>query len=64
MKERKILTRRVSKYNPLDLKAYKSQGGLEGLRQALTIGSGSAIAVIKRSGLTGRGGAARELIQR
>ncbi len=57
MKERKVLTRRVGKYEPLDLKAYKDMGGLGGLRRALDIGPDSVIEEIKLSGLTGRGGA-------
>ena len=57
MKERKILTRRVGKYEPLDLKRYKAAGGLQGLRRGLAIGPESIIEEIKRSGLLGRGGA-------
>ncbi len=57
MKERKVLIQRVGKYEPLDLKAYEAAGGLQGLRRALTIGPESIIEEMKRSGLTGRGGA-------
>jgi NADH:ubiquinone oxidoreductase subunit F (NADH-binding) len=57
MKESKILTRRVGKYQPLDIEAYKALGGLQGLKRALDIGPESVIEEIKKSGLTGRGGA-------
>lgn len=57
MKENKILTRRVGKYQPLNLKAYKALGGLQGLKRALDIGPESVIEEIKKSGLIGRGGA-------
>lgn len=56
MKERKVLTRRVGKYNPLDLKAYEALGGLQGLKQALSMGPELVVEEIERSGLTGRGG--------
>jgi len=58
VKERKVLTRRVGKYEPLDLKAYEASGGLEGLRRALVLKPEEVIEQIKLSGLTGRGGAA------
>lgn len=57
MKERKVLTRRVDKYKPLDLEAYKSLRGLQGLKRALELGPQSVIEQVKQSGLTGRGGA-------
>lgn len=57
MHENKVLTRRVGKYEALDLEAYKALGGLQGLRQAISMDPESVIDQIKRSGLTGRGGA-------
>ena len=57
MRERKVLTRRVGKYDPLDLKGYEAEGGLVALRQALAMGPASVIEEIKRAGLVGRGGA-------
>lgn len=57
MKEKKILTGRVGKYKPLDLKAYKALGGLQALARALDIGPELVIEEIKRAGLSGRGGA-------
>jgi len=57
MKETKVLTQRVGEYDPLDLDAYKSLGGLQGLQKALAIDPASVISQIKESGLTGRGGA-------
>jgi len=57
MKENKILTGRGGKYEPLDVKGYEGVGGLAGLKRALAIGPESVIEEIKRSGLSGRGGA-------
>jgi len=57
MRETKLLTRRVGKYDPLDLKGYEADGGLVGLKQALAMGPESVIEEIKRAGLVGRGGA-------
>lgn len=57
MKESKVLTGRIGKYKPLDLEAYQGMGGLQGLRRALAMGAESVIEEVKRSGLTGRGGA-------
>ncbi|MCK4294592.1 MAG: hypothetical protein KAY65_15435 [Planctomycetes bacterium] len=57
MKESKVLTQRVGKYEPLDLEAYKALGGLQGLRRTLAMKPESVIEEIKKSGLTGRGGA-------
>lgn len=57
MKETKILTQQVGKYEPLDLKAYEVSGGLAGLKRALAMKSEEVIAEVKRSGLTGCGGA-------
>jgi NADH-quinone oxidoreductase subunit F len=57
MQENKVLTRRVGKYEAHDLEAYKALGGLQGIKQAISMGSESVINQIKQSGLTGRGGA-------
>lgn len=57
MKENKVLTQRVGKYEPLDLEAYRAMGGLKGLRRAMAGKPESVIEEIKKSGLTGRGGA-------
>jgi len=57
MKETKLLTRWVGKYEPLDLKGYEAHGGLAALKRALAIGPESIIEEIKRAGLVGRGGA-------
>jgi len=57
MKETKLLTRRIGKYEPLDLKGYEADGGLVALKQALAMGPESVIEQIKRAGLVGRGGA-------
>jgi NADH:ubiquinone oxidoreductase subunit F (NADH-binding) len=57
VKESKVLTQRVGKYEPLDIKAYQALDGLKGLRRALAMAPESVIERIKQSGLTGRGGA-------
>lgn len=57
MQENKVLTQRIGKYEPLDLEAYKALGGLQGIEQALRAGPQTVLEEIKRSGLTGRGGA-------
>ncbi len=57
MKETKFLTRRIGKYEPMNLQAYKANGGLVALKRALAIGPESLIEEINRSGLVGRGGA-------
>lgn len=57
MQENKVLTRRVGKYEALDVEAYKALGGLRGLEQALRAGPQAVLEEIERSGLTGRGGA-------
>jgi len=57
MKETKLLTGRVGKYEPLDLKGYEARGGLSGIKRALAMGPEFVIEEIKRSGLAGRGGA-------
>jgi NADH:ubiquinone oxidoreductase subunit F (NADH-binding) len=57
VQQKKVLTQRIGKYEPLDLTAYKRLGGLRGLEQALSVGPEGVIEQIKQSGLTGRGGA-------
>jgi len=57
VKEIKVLTQRVGKYNPLDLEAYKALGGLQGLQRALQLHPQAVIEQVKQSRLTGRGGA-------
>jgi len=57
VKETKLLTRRVGRYDPVDLKAYEAGGGLEGIKRALAMKPEEIIEQVKRSGLTGRGGA-------
>ncbi len=57
MQDKRILTRRVGRYQPLDLKGYEALQGLQGLRRALAMPRASVIDEIKRAGLTGRGGA-------
>ena len=47
----------MGQYRPLDLKGYEALQGLQGLRRALAMPRASVIDEIKRSGLTGRGGA-------
>jgi len=57
LQEKRILTQRVGQYRPLDLKGYEKLRGMQGLRRALAMPGASVIDEIKRSGLTGRGGA-------
>jgi len=57
MKETRLLTRRVGKYEPLDLKGYEADGGLAAIKRAVAMGPESTIEQIKQSGLAGRGGA-------
>ncbi|MBI3986035.1 MAG: SLBB domain-containing protein [Lentisphaerae bacterium] len=53
-----VLKQRVKQAAPLDLAAYKASGGLAGLRKALAMNPADVVEELKRSGLTGRGGAA------
>lgn len=53
-----VLKRRVKSVVPLDLAAYEAAGGLAGLRRALAMSPTEVVEEVKRSGLTGRGGAA------
>ena len=55
--ETRILTRRVGRYEVRDVGAYERLGGLKGLRRTLSMSPGEVIDEVKRSGLTGRGGA-------
>jgi len=57
VKESKVLTQWVGKYEPLDLEPYKALGGLQGLKRTLAMKPELVIEEIKKSGLTGRGGA-------
>jgi len=57
MRETKLLTRRVGKYKPLELKGYEAEGGLVALKKALAMGPEPVIEEIKRACLVGRGGA-------
>ncbi len=57
MKEIKLLTRRVGRYDVLDVKAYEADGGLTGLRRALAECPEYVIDQVEQSGLAGRGGA-------
>jgi NADH:ubiquinone oxidoreductase subunit F (NADH-binding) len=57
VKECKVLTKRVGKYDPLDIKAYRSMGGFVGLERALSMSTEFVIEQVEQSGLTGRGGA-------
>ena len=50
MRETKLLTRRVGKYKPLELKGYEAEGGLVALKQALAMGPEPVIEQIKRDG--------------
>jgi NADH:ubiquinone oxidoreductase subunit F (NADH-binding) len=57
VREKKILTKRIGRYNPLDLNAYKKLDGLKALKKALAMTPKSVIEQIRQSDLTGRGGA-------
>jgi formate dehydrogenase iron-sulfur subunit len=48
---------RVGKINPLDLNDYQVNGGLSGLKNALSMQPSEIVDIIKNSGLRGRGGA-------
>jgi NADH-quinone oxidoreductase subunit F len=52
------LTARIGQIPPLDIAAYQSAGGFEGLRKALGMSPEAVRAMIGASGLVGRGGAA------
>lgn len=52
-----VLKRRVKQAAPLDLANYEAAGGLAGLRRALAMKPADVVEEVKRSGLTGRGGA-------
>jgi len=57
VKETKVLTLRVGRYEPFDLDGYKTLGGLKALKRALAMDPKEVIEEIRRSGLAGRGGA-------
>ncbi|MCB9683887.1 MAG: NAD(P)H-dependent oxidoreductase subunit E [Alphaproteobacteria bacterium] len=52
------LLRRVGQVDPTDIDAWRRSGGGAGLRRALELGPAEVIALVGRSGLVGRGGAA------
>ncbi len=51
------LTKNIIKGIPVDLRVYEKSGGYQGLRKALTKNPGEVTALVKESGLRGRGGA-------
>jgi NADH-quinone oxidoreductase subunit F len=55
--ETRIVLRNVGKINPVSVEDYRSSGGYESLRMALSMSPSDIIAELKRSGLRGRGGA-------
>jgi len=57
VKQTRLLTRRAGKYDPPDLGAYEELGGLDVLKRILGMDPAEIIEQIKKSGLTGRGGA-------
>ncbi|MDR2687498.1 MAG: NADH-quinone oxidoreductase subunit F, partial [Oscillospiraceae bacterium] len=57
MQETRIVLRNVGKIDPLRAEEYAARGGYEGLKRALSMAQDDIIAVIKESGLRGRGGA-------
>jgi NADH:ubiquinone oxidoreductase subunit F (NADH-binding) len=57
VRERKILTERVGRYDATDPAAYEGLGGFAGLRRALEVEPAAVIDEVRRAGLTGRGGA-------
>jgi len=55
--ECRVLTRRVGRAAPNDLAAYRADGGYSALEKALRMGPEAVIDEVKKSRLTGRGGA-------
>ena len=55
--ETRIVLRNVGRINPVSVEDYRSNGGYESLRMALTMSPGDIIGEMKRAGLRGRGGA-------
>ncbi|GAB4475278.1 MAG: NAD(P)H-dependent oxidoreductase subunit E [Anaerolineae bacterium] len=54
----RVLTRHIGVLDPLDLEAHRARGAFAGVEQALQMPPEAVIAVVKDSGLVGRGGAA------
>ncbi len=57
MQEMRVVLRNVGKINPVKAEDYAAVGGFEGLKKALGMSQDEIIAVVKESGLRGRGGA-------
>ena len=57
MQETRLVLRNVGKIDPLAATEYAAAGGYEGLKKALSMPQDDIIALIKASGLRGRGGA-------
>ncbi|CAM2179184.1 NADH-ubiquinone oxidoreductase 51kDa subunit iron-sulphur binding domain-containing protein [Paraburkholderia sacchari] len=57
-KQQRLTFARIGITDPLSTDDYVAHGGLEGLRQALTMSGADACAALVESGLRGRGGAA------
>ena len=57
MQETRLVLRNVGKIDPLAAEDYAAAGGYEGLKKALSMPQDDIIAVVKASGLRGRGGA-------
>jgi formate dehydrogenase iron-sulfur subunit len=56
--QQRLTFARVGRIDPLDLAAYRAQGGFRGLARALELGPERAVTEVVESGLRGRGGAA------
>ena len=56
-KQERLTFARCGVIDPLDIKAYESEGGLAGLRAALAMAPEDIVDVVTESGLRGRGGA-------
>jgi len=57
-KQNRLVFSRIGHHDPLDIDSYKNTKGYKSLLNSLKIGPQETINTIKRSGLTGRGGAA------
>ncbi len=57
-RQQRLTFARVGVIDPLDLAAYEAEGGLAGLRNALSLAPGAIVQAVTDSGLRGRGGAA------
>ncbi|HEU0225849.1 MAG TPA: hypothetical protein VFR29_10470, partial [Steroidobacteraceae bacterium] len=56
--QQRLTFARVGRIDPLDLEAYRAQGGYRGLARALELGPEATVNEVVESGLRGRGGAA------